>query len=237
MENPRGCWVESQTISVQNNFEVAYATLRRKGAENEDITLASKDGSGVFVVDGMGGCRAGALFASAAAHVGVSALGRGLSASRAIEEASKAAASVEEHVLGEHGGAAGLGLRFLEDGIIEYSSRGDVVAWAVSNGRVTELLKPHCKGFRLTDYLGNSKGVQDKFASGYLQLDNDSTLIVMTDGAWRYVSPKELTSVVEQNDSLESSILEIMNQALLRMTPDDASVLACRLNPSMNNEV
>lgn len=229
VENPRGCWVESRTVLAKGNIEVAFATLRRQGRENEDVTLVSPHGSGAFVADGMGGCPGGALFASAAAHAGISALDRGLSANEAIKEASRAAASVEDDILLMHGGAAGLGLRFFEDGTVEYSSRGDVVAWSVSNGVLSEISKPQSRGFRLLDYLGKVRCSHLEAGTGEFQLDQGSMLIVMTDGAWRFVSKEELAASVSASNSSERSALEIMEQAIFRMTPDDASVLVCRL--------
>lgn len=228
--NPRTWWIESLgAVLSARGLEVASATLRRRDRQAEDcVSLGSR---GAFIADGMGGYAYADVFAKACAQVGLNSLEEGSSAEEALACASHAAIALENHVVRCHGGASGLAVRFGHGQQIEWCSRGDVVIWALEDGEtLRRLSNPDCIGSALTDHLANRSEPRG-LSNGSIRLAARATIMVATDGIWRYSDMEALGSLISREyNNLEDCAVQVVRHAALRMTPDDASVILLREN-------
>ena len=180
----------------------------------------SDSGECAIVVDGMGGRAHGALYAAASARVGLDALEDGLSAQAALDLASQAAGNLERHVVHRHGGAAGVSVR-VHGTRVEWASKGDVAVFGLSDGKAKLLSKLDCENGKLTNYLGCPK----RPASGTAELQPNSTLLVATDGCWRYANVGALARASQAGNAADLAT-SALTRAVEGLTPDDASALA-----------
>lgn len=97
---------------------------------------------------------------------------------------------------------------------------GDSEAWLISNGEVETLTRGHRK-----PYLGYGGACPRAFEAKW-----NGTLIVASDGLFKYASPETIAQIVRANDDLEIAV-----DALVETTryssgdlPDDVSIILCR---------
>lgn len=222
-DNPKTIWIESQRHDGPHS-EMASATLRRYAHENEDVVLRSSSGRGCMVVDGMSGYENGALYAAVAAYAGLACLERGEGSRRAIDAASRASRAASL-VLRWHGGSAGVAVEQLGK-VIEWSCKGDVAVFLLSDGAASMLSRPHCYGDVLTDYIG-SEVRASKGDSGSIVLEQGQLVLIATDGVWKYLTPEQMGKAI-QGEDLEERAVNLVQAAIDRMTPDDATVVLIR---------
>lgn len=221
IESPKGLWIESAaTKTTPGGVSVASASLRRANRENQDVVLVSDSGECAMVVDGMGGRAHGALYAATSARVGLDALEDGVSARSSLDLASQAAGNLERHVVRRHGGAAGVSLR-VRGNHVEWASKGDVAVFGLHDGKAELLSQLDSKDGKLTNYLGCSR----RSASGSADLPPNSTLLVATDGCWRYANMNALGRTAQGKHAADLATTAL-TRAYEGLTPDDATVLA-----------
>lgn len=204
------------------------ASTKGCGEQNQDRFRITPDG--ILLLDGMGGHAAGEVYAELGAWKGEQLLGAGLTASDVLDGASHVAQRVEG-ALHDHGGAAACAVRFQDDGGYDIACRGDVRAYLIDDEGARPLTCPDTDpAGRLTCYLGSSGTPRPQGCCVSVAAEETAgkTLLVASDGVWRYLPLRECVEANRRCPNPHDAACAIVDLALKCATPDDATAVVCR---------
>lgn len=197
------------------------------GSLNQDRYRVTPDG--VLLVDGIGGLSAGEVFAEVAAWKGGQLLSeKRLSADEVLCEASRVTREVEG-ALCERGGAAACAVKFGGTGGLDIACQGDVRAFLLDENRAWPLTSPDVNGQgRLINYVGSRNSRGGETVSLTAEEAANKTLMLATDGAWKYLPLQECVEINRRHASPCDAARSLVELALACASPDDATVVVCR---------
>lgn len=220
-------WIETESGKVpfsDKSLVVDAARLRRNGRKPADSW--SIDGGSAVVVDGLNGYFAPTAAAETACSVLQSRQCEGWSPEKALRLADESLRSFQEHVVDAKSGACAA-VASIGVGRIDVASTGDCMAALIDagTGDVIEMTSIHARRHELTSRLGSADLPFEVSSLSWTPTANE-ILVLMTDGAWRYLGNDGLRCVKGcRNDAAR----RIVETAWENHTPDDATCITIGL--------
>lgn len=211
-------------------YECAGASARGFARrENQDRYRLSD--TGIVLCDGIGGAEAGEVFAEASCWRCDKLLSTSLGANEIIADANEKAVAIGT-VIGSRGGSSACVAKFRQDGSVDISSRGDILAIRLSGQKASIVNRPdYSAECKLEAYLGDGRNA-DMASQRYcaLPLDRvDECFIFVSDGVWKSLSLDEMADTWDAS----SGDIKVMASSLVKLAGrhgslDDRTAVVCK---------